>query len=384
MSSADMIDEHGEWTVLNPSYAEDTSVSFCLVPGEFEIWGSEGDCYGGWGGGYMRVFDLMGKELLGDFTMTETDGCSTTVPLTVNEDVSLTESRSSVLFERNRATGTSGGFCGLGCGGALYIGESCAAELDRIDLILNSAADGGALFVDALADLSLARGNVRDNAASRNGGAVSVGTLAVATITESTARRNSADASGGMAYLSGVAAATLRSVELVNNNAGTTGGALAAVSSSRTAAKIVDSTVGQNTAAGNGGGLFLLDSEADVVGTQLLGNTAGKRNDGGSADEGASADDGAASANGGGVAMSGSSTNLGLSDTECVNVDVLLDWTTAGDGCPTLGGIFTALTAEYMITYSGLDCATAQLTLDKNPEDVGDAATVNGCSCNDP
>ena len=149
ISPEDIKDDHGEWTILSPSGAEDTSASFCLTPGEYELVGSEGAyCFEGWGGGYVRVVDIAEAELLSYFTLPAGVGCTATAQLTVPEDNTLIKDRGLVLFERNRATGTTSGFCGAGCGGALCVGESSSADFDRVDFSKNSAGDGGAVFVN--------------------------------------------------------------------------------------------------------------------------------------------------------------------------------------------------------------------------------------------
>ena len=73
----EVVDERGQWTMLAPSSTEDTSATFCLAPGEYEIVGSEGAyCAEGWGGGYVRVVDTIGNAILAYFTMVPNDGCS--------------------------------------------------------------------------------------------------------------------------------------------------------------------------------------------------------------------------------------------------------------------------------------------------------------------
>ena len=121
-----MITDHrGEWMILEPTAQQDTSVSFCLYPGDYEIMGAEGySCSDGWGGGYVRVVDRDGAELA-ILTLEVGDGCSTKVSFSIAVDELLTNATSTVPFENNIAKGTANGFCGTGCGGAVYIGTVC-------------------------------------------------------------------------------------------------------------------------------------------------------------------------------------------------------------------------------------------------------------------
>ena len=74
---SEILDERGEWTILSPSGAEDSTATFCLAPGEYTIVGSEGAyCFEGFGGGFLQVVDLAGTELLSYFTLKPGDGCT--------------------------------------------------------------------------------------------------------------------------------------------------------------------------------------------------------------------------------------------------------------------------------------------------------------------
>ena len=249
--------------------------------------------------------DLAGSPLLSEELAVGEFMCSATASFTVRQDMALTNHKSAVSFEQNRAT--------TGSGGALHVGESCAADLDRVDFLGNSATvDGGAVFVDIQGDLSLSRATVRENIASRNGGAVSAKTLATVTFDSCVAERNRASEAGGMLYLSGVEAAVLRGINASNNEAGAAGGAVAAADSTRTPIVLTNSTVHRNKVR-DGGAISVDDSEMSVSGVTLFDNSV--------------------AGNGGGVTMGGVDTVLELSDVKCTSVDVLLDWTMAGDGC---------------------------------------------------
>jgi hypothetical protein len=363
-----MIDERGEWTILNPLVTQDTTIRFCLAPGQYEVLGSEGGiCSEGWGGGYVRVTNMLGSELLSSFTVEERDQvnpvptpCIATTTLTVEKDASLPNNQGAALFERNRATGQLSGFCGAGCGGALYLeGLSSTATIDNTVFALNSAADGGALFVDLLGEISLFRVTMRNNSASLNGGAMNVGTAATVDVTQSTANSNIAGGSGGMLHMSDVGAAALEEVVATGNIAGTNGGAVAVFDVTRSTVTLKNSIMRRNKALKeNGGGVYAENSEVGVYGVEFIENSVEL-------------------GDGGGVATRGPLTNFDISETECVNVDVLLDWTTTdGSGCRSsaYGQTCLASIVEKETTCSAFEDATyAVFTV---------SADCSGCTCN--
>lgn len=121
-SPSGSLDERGTWMSLAPTPQADTSVSFCLSPGKYEVVGTEGvSCYNGWEGGLIRVVDSVGTELA-TLTLTAEDGCSKRAFFTIAADATLTDSSGPVQFEKNVATGSSAEVCGTGCGGAFYVG----------------------------------------------------------------------------------------------------------------------------------------------------------------------------------------------------------------------------------------------------------------------
>ena len=289
----------------------------------------------------MTAVGIFGEELLSAFTVEAYAGCTASATFVVPDDVTLTQSSGPVRFDRNRATGS---------GGAVFLAESCSADLDRIDFSGNTATvDGGALFVDLGGALSLSRSTLRDNVASRHGGAMSVGVIATIRINQTTARDNIAGGSGGALRLTGIAAASLQGFEAVSNKAGAVGGAMAVYDATRTLITLSNSTILGNRGS-IGGALFTQDSEMNVEGVQFIANSA--------------------EVDGGAVAASGIETVLELSDAECVNVHVLLDWTTAGeDGCPVGSQDVTCLAC---MVYFDVTCGKTRY-----------GVSCNGCDCND-
>ena len=338
--SGDLKDERGDWMFLFPSSAENTVAQFCLPAGEWLVVGSEGAwCFEGWGGGYIRAVDLYNSELLSRFTVTDGDLCTATASMTIDEDATLTDDQGAVRFERNRAKGTSESeFCGLGCGGALYVGESCTADLDRIEFSGNSAADGGALYVDLLGDLVVSRSIMLWNTASASGGAISVGNTATISVSKSAAKHNVAGQFGGMLHLTNIQAAVLRGINATGNEA-RRGGGIAVFDSTRSAITLASSSFGHNKAEQDGGGIFLQRSAANIVGVTFLENMAEQRD-------------------GGGV-VARETNALALSDIECVDMEVLLDWSNAGNGCAYKVDWPGSMNCEALVKYWGWTCAEA-------------------------
>jgi hypothetical protein len=187
--------------------------------------------------------------------------------------------------------------------------------LDRVAFDGNVATDGGALFVDLLGDLSISRSTLSNNVAYRNGGGLSVGAIATAKIYETEGVNNHAVASGGMAHFAGIMSADLGEVSAIGNTAGSVGGAFAMFDSLRTVSHISNSSISVNNASSKGGGLYIEDAAVNIHGTQLQSNAV-EQGDGGAA------------------ATSGDQAELSFSDMECVAVEVILDWGTAGKACP--------------------------------------------------
>ena len=122
LETSSLKDSRSEWLFLEPTLRADTSVLFCLSHGEYEIIGSEGTtCDSGWRGGYIQATDRSGTELA-TLALEKGDGCAASVSLSISADGILTSSTGPVLFQQNNATGEAMGFCGNGCGGALYVG----------------------------------------------------------------------------------------------------------------------------------------------------------------------------------------------------------------------------------------------------------------------
>ena len=348
----DLADERGEWMVFNPTERTNTAVSYCLSPGEYEIIGSEGGmCFESWGGGYIRIVDVFGDEIVPSFTVGISDLCSAKTTIRVTGDAALTQYRGPIRFDHNYATGLFPGVCGRGCGGAIYIHKSATAELHKVAFTFNSASDGGALFVGLLGDLSLSRTTMDNNSASGNGGAMAVGTVASISASQMEAKHNVARDSGGVLYLDGVQAATLQRVDATGNEAGNSGGAVAAVRSTYSTLTLTNATIRDNKAAASGGGLSIDETLVSAVGVQFFRN---------SAEHG----------HGGAVSTSGTGTLLEFSDIPCVDVDVVLDWSAVSSGCTdTLGGYgCLAFIWAYSETCAGLETNWGM--------------TCDGCPCN--
>lgn len=159
---------------------------------------------------------------------------------------------------------------------------------------------------------------------------------------------NRAVGAGGMAHLSGVMTASFSQVTAVDNEAGGAGGAFAVVESDRQLSTITKSTINANKAGSTAGGLYVENSAVSMTGTQLRSNWV-ELGDGGAA------------------ALSGEDAHLALSDTECVNVVAVLDWTAAGEGCPLDGTSYGGPCDSFAGTCEYL-------------QDQGN--NCNGCACN--
>ena len=125
---------------------------------------------------------------------------------------------------------------------------------------------------------------------------------------------NRAAGSGGFAHFVGILSATIDGIVATGNEAGDAGGAFAVIDSIRAISNMTDSSVNFNRAGSKGGGLYIEDAVVSVTGTQFRDNFV---------DQG----------DGGASATSGALAQLSFADRECVAVEVVLDWSTAGGGC---------------------------------------------------
>jgi hypothetical protein len=162
-----------------------------------------------------------------------------------------------------------------------------------------------------------------------------------------------------MLHLFGVSAATLIGIDAAGNSAGTTGGAVAAVDSTRNTITLTNSTILCNMASDSGGGVSLKGSAVDIAGVGFHANNAER-------------------GNGGAVEMSGVDALVKFRETECVNIDVLIDWTTAGnkqcEGDNSIGYICDA-----WAVYFGGTCATVPAVV---AGAFGASISCGGCPCN--
>lgn len=139
-------------------------------------------------------------------------------------------------------------------GGAIF--NTGTLTLDTV-LITESTADNGggvaSLSIGVPATLTLLNSVITANSATTGGGVYSAGTL---TIRNSTLSNNSAAGDGGGAWVWGPA--TLTNVTVVNNSTSGSGGGLGF--SCDAAQALVHATIVGNTAAGGGGGLWCASS----------------------------------------------------------------------------------------------------------------------------
>ncbi len=171
-----------------------------------------------------------------------------------------------------------GGDAGAGDGGAIRTAASTDLQLDNVDFLNNSAANGGAVFV-VNGQLDIEASTMQGNQATANGGAIAV-TSAPVTILDSTMVGNTAGGSGGAisladgqleirvstlqdnqatsdggAIATGTGQVTLVNVAVTGNTSGANGGGIAATSATSSVSTL-NSTISGNTAASSGGGIY--------------------------------------------------------------------------------------------------------------------------------
>jgi hypothetical protein len=182
-----------------------------------------------------------------------------------NDNATLTLTGVNVIG--NAATGTfdvTGG--GIRHSGTLTInGDSIIQNNTSV------ASGGGISVVGITSTLTIDDSQIDNNTASGSGGGIAVNPDNTVTVTQSAITRNDAGTEGG-----GVASAG--TFDLVNstvstNTAGTIGGGIH--SGTTGALTSTYSTIANNSAVTEGGGLRLIDGSTSLEGTILYGNTAG-------------------------------------------------------------------------------------------------------------
>jgi fibronectin-binding autotransporter adhesin len=224
-------------------------------------------------GGGLFLTNLSGGSLNGSDILTNT--ATTGGGYTIKANVGAF-SASSLLVQANKASQDGGGAYvssstnttikghtfnanhadfdenNNGNGGGLYL-KSSAVALDGNTYTLNSAYDGGALYIDASDSTTLRGDSVTNNSARRNGGGV---------------------------YLSGNNGTKLIGLELITNQAAGQGGGLYTTATPNTS--IGAPQVQGNTSGGAGAGLYAINSTLTFTGSALLqDNIAGTEGGGG-------------------------------------------------------------------------------------------------------
>ena len=156
-------------------------------------------------------------------------------------------------------------------GGAIRTAGTTNLQLDGVDLLNNTAAQGGAVFM-VNGQLDIDNSRMQGNQASGNGGAVAI-TNGPVTIVDSTVLSNTAGGSGGAVSLDD-GQLEIRFSTLQGNQATSDGGGIATTGGQ---VNLVNVLVAGNTSSGNGGGISAASSTSSVstLNTTISGNTAG-------------------------------------------------------------------------------------------------------------
>jgi hypothetical protein len=136
-------------------------------------------------------------------------------------------------------------------GGGMRVGQLGRAWLLDTTMIANGAGDGPAVTLTA-ASFDMRRSRIEGFVAGGNGGAVDCA-AGVVTITDSTIADNSATAEGGGIYLSAGSTAEITRSTIFENSAGGKGGGISFRGDELT---ITNSTLAGNNSESNGGGIF--------------------------------------------------------------------------------------------------------------------------------
>ncbi|KAK3280820.1 hypothetical protein CYMTET_11354 [Cymbomonas tetramitiformis] len=159
-------------------------------------------------------------------------------------------------------------------GGALYVGENSGADLRHCTLEDNEVGEkGGAIYVASGSNLSVVSSRFESNAAWYGSG-VCVDPGSIVWLRNGTVLSfNRAGAKGGAIFMDTGTIYVDSGVELYNNSAGGHGGGLYLIDSNAT---IVGARLLRNYAAGRGGGLACVNCDIRVNDTVVADNIAGE------------------------------------------------------------------------------------------------------------
>ncbi len=188
-----------------------------------------------------------------------------------------------VVTEGNARVSDGGGLAVLndGNGGGILVGANATLLLNNSVITNNQAAsDGGGVFIADGASLSLNNSTISNNTAQRFGGGIGANPNSELTISNSTLNNNIANANGGgIVFRSFAKLLITNSTISGNTTAGGGGGIYSDTRASADAAgetlTMINSTITQNIASDDGGGLRIRDVSLTLQNNLILGNQAG-------------------------------------------------------------------------------------------------------------
>lgn len=203
------------------------------------------------------------------------------------------------------------GNAGLFDGGGILVDSGASLHLSLSSLEENQAQSGGGLATgfSSIESLRLENVTVVENTAAAFGGGVAIQGIFIEdspVLLDSNVSRNTANGGGGV-FVAG-SRLQVTGTSLIRNTSMTDGGGLLVDGMTMGAVELVESTVDQNSAQGNGGGIASTGS-ADVVGSVVSNNSASLNGGGIAAGSGrlnvagSSLTNNVAMQNGGGIAL---------------------------------------------------------------------------------
>ena len=356
-------DDHGELMQVEPVFGTKVEFSFCLVPGQYKLWSFSKDSLG-WGAGALTLRLPDGSEFKTSCTQGD---FSTETVFEISEDASSLVSSAEVTTISENHADQSGG-------GVAILSQATAVLWDAAIFNCTAVGDGGGVYADEQASLSLFSSRVDGcNAQQGRGGALYAGSLALVEWKDSNVSSSSASM-GGAWYLDGVAASKFRGARVFECTATTKGGGAYFDHASD---NTVETSSFVGNAAPNAAALFTENSEVTLSDNAFLFNVADF--------------DGAA------IMSTGSASDVTLADwSECRSpVTVDIDWRETGVKCSTRNsrsdvtcdGWGSTLTCAEVI-YQFTDTSADESAWDAGGwADVtngwwGNSAACHGCACN--
>jgi predicted outer membrane repeat protein len=292
---------------------------------------------------YADHIDHSGWTALTSRTATLTDG-SYYLSSDINGDLTINGNVQLCLNGHNITGSGSGSVISVVRGASLQLEDCCTGGV----ITGGNATEGGGIFVDENASLTMTGGTVTGNKANRGGGVFAAASSELS-ISDSNITENTGKTGGGVFLRCD---AQISGCDISENYVEYKGGGVYAESTGAITLDIEDCKINSNTADSHGGGIYVENCQLNMAGSEVSSNqaTAVHASGGGiylgdysafTMGEEVTISDNTASNEGGGICVSGSTYSADLN---------MLGGTVSGNSAKLGGGISTTGSGDFVVS----------------------------------